>query len=207
MSVPKYWTWTKTTPKKKRLFCSNPYKFEVMITSLIEILDLANCSHIITFIIWFKSRNKNLLVMSLTEIMKSWPLFQNTFILRRPRVTIFSEIIKIVTRFIKTFFKESKKVKRIRNYLPKCNLISVFLDIAKLAGFWWKNANVRRTQVLCHVIHTIFGSSLRQTCPNTNFFSGPYIPAFGLSTEIYGVNLCIHFKHRKIWSRKNSIFG
>ena len=47
------------------------------------------------------------------------PLFQNTFILRRPRVVIFADIIKTVTIFIKMIFKYSKKPKRIRNYVPK----------------------------------------------------------------------------------------
>ena len=55
------------------------------------------------------------------------PLFQNTLILRRSRVAIFADIIKIVNIFIKTIFKDSKKVKRIRNYLPKCNLYLYFL--------------------------------------------------------------------------------
>ena len=40
--VPNYWTWTKTTPQKKCFFGSNPYKIEVMITSLIEMLELPN---------------------------------------------------------------------------------------------------------------------------------------------------------------------
>ena len=39
-----------------------------------------------------------------------------------PRVAIFAEIIKVVTMFIKTIFKDSKKLKRIRNYVLKCNL-------------------------------------------------------------------------------------
>ena len=34
------------------------------------------------------------------------------------------------------------------------------------------------------------------------FFSGPYFPAFGLNPEIYGVNLRIQSKYRKIWTRK-----
>ena len=38
--------------------------------------------------------------------------------------------------------------------------ISVFIDIAKFAGFQWKNADVRRTQGLSHVIHILFGFSL-----------------------------------------------
>ena len=47
--------------------------------------------------------------------MTSQPLFQNTFILRRPGVAIFADIIKIVTMFTKKIFQDSKKVKRIRN--------------------------------------------------------------------------------------------
>ena len=37
---------------------------------------------------------------------------------------------------------------------------SVFLDIAKFADFWRKNVDVSRTQEMCQVIHTFFGSSL-----------------------------------------------
>ena len=44
---------------------------------------------------------------------------QKTLILRRPRVTIFADIIKIVTMFIKTIIKDPRKVKRIRNYVSK----------------------------------------------------------------------------------------
>ena len=38
--------------------------------------------------------------------------------------------------------------------------ISVFLDIAKFADLSWKNADVSRTQGVCHVIYIFFGSSL-----------------------------------------------
>ena len=38
--------------------------------------------------------------------------------------------------------------------------MSVFLDIAKFANFRRKNADVSRTQTVCHVIHIFFGSSL-----------------------------------------------
>ena len=53
--------------------------------------------------------------------------FQNTFILQRPRVAIFADITKIVIMFIKTMFKDSKKVKRTRNYVSKCSLFLYFL--------------------------------------------------------------------------------
>ena len=33
----------------------------------------------------------------------------------------FADIIKIISMFIKTIIKDSKKVKRIRNYAPKSN--------------------------------------------------------------------------------------
>ena len=45
--------------------------------------------------------------------MTSQPLFQNTFILRRPRVANFAYIIKIATMFIKTTFKDSKKLNEL----------------------------------------------------------------------------------------------
>ena len=54
-------------------------------------------------------------------------LFQNTFISRRFRVANFADIIKIVTMFIKTTFKESNKVKRIRHYALKWDLYLYFL--------------------------------------------------------------------------------
>ena len=44
-------TWTKTTLQKKRFFWSNPYKIEVMITSLLEILELPNFGHMTRFTI------------------------------------------------------------------------------------------------------------------------------------------------------------
>ena len=48
-------------------------------------------------------------------------------ILRRSGVAIFADIIKIVTMFIKAIIKDSKKVKRIRNYY--------FWKSAKFADF------------------------------------------------------------------------
>ena len=58
------------------------------------------------------------------------------FILRRPRVAVLADIIKIVCMIFKTIFKVSKKVKRITNYLSKCKLYLVFFDIEKFAYFW-----------------------------------------------------------------------
>ena len=49
--------------------------------------------------------------------------------------------------------------------------------------------------------------SLREKCLNTEFFSGPSFPVFGLNTEIYSVNFLIQSKYGKIRTRKNSAFG
>ena len=53
--------------------------------------------------------------------------FSDTFILRRPRVANFADIIKIVTFFIKTTCKSSKEVIRSRSYVLKFNLYMYFL--------------------------------------------------------------------------------
>ena len=49
------------------------------------------------------------------------------FILRRPGVVIFGDIIKIVTMFIKRVTKDSGKVKKNRNYVSKPSLYVDFL--------------------------------------------------------------------------------
>ena len=95
--------------------------------SVMEMLQLPNFGHMNTSTIYFEPRDKIFLVTSSTEIMMSWPLIQNTVILRRPGVAIFAGIIKIVTRFIKQIFKDSRKGKGIRNYILKCNLYLYFL--------------------------------------------------------------------------------
>ena len=46
---------------------------------------------------------------------------------KKTGVAFFADIIKIVTMFIKTIFKDSGKVKRIKNYLLKRNLYLYFL--------------------------------------------------------------------------------
>ena len=47
--VPNYWTWIKTAPQKPSFFWSNPYKIDIMITSLIEILELPILAHMTLF--------------------------------------------------------------------------------------------------------------------------------------------------------------
>ena len=72
---------------------------------MLRILQLPIFGHVATSTIKFDSRNKTLLVTSWT--------FQNTFILRRPWVAKFADIIKIATIFVKTTFKDSKKLKEL----------------------------------------------------------------------------------------------
>ena len=94
-----------------------------MITCLLEILELPNFGHMTN------------LQHNLSRVIKfCWwrhghKLWRDNlyFILRRFRVANFADIIKIMNIFIKTVFKDSKKVKRIRNYVPKCNLYLYFL--------------------------------------------------------------------------------
>ena len=44
------------------------------------------------------------------------------FILTRPRVANFLDMIKIAILFIKTTSKDSSKVNRIKNYILKCDI-------------------------------------------------------------------------------------
>ena len=62
--------------------------------------------------------------------------------------------------FIKTTFKDSNKVKRIRNYVLISAIYICIFDITKSVDFRWKNADVSRTQKMCHVIYVYFESSL-----------------------------------------------
>ena len=61
------------------------------------------------------------------EVITPKPLFQNTFILRKPKVAIFADIIKIVTILNKAIFNEFFKVKRIHTFASKWNLYMYFL--------------------------------------------------------------------------------
>ena len=54
--------------------------------------------------------------------------------LRKPRVAIFADIIKIVAMFIKTIFKDSKKLKELE-VMCQMLFISAFLVIGKFDNF------------------------------------------------------------------------
>ena len=61
--------------------------------------------------------------------------------------------------FIKTIFKDSKKVKELEIMYQNA-IYTVFLDKVKFADFLSKNYDVSRTEGMCHLIHMFFGSSL-----------------------------------------------
>ena len=82
-------------------------------------------------------------------------LVRNIFILIRPEVANFVDVIKIVTMFIKKKFKVSKRVKELK-LMYQNESISVFSDIAKFSGFRLKNVDVSTTQGVYHVIHIFF---------------------------------------------------
>ena len=94
-------------------------------------LEVPNFGHITTYVTWFDSPEKVLSVTSWTEIKMSQPLFQNTFILRRPRVVNVPDIIQIVTMITKATSEDSK-FKTIKELCIKVQSILVFLDITKL---------------------------------------------------------------------------
>ena len=50
-----------------------------------------------------------------------------TFILKRPGVAIFADIIKILTFLVTKIFKDSRKVKRIGYFVSKSNPYMHFL--------------------------------------------------------------------------------
>ena len=55
------------------------------------------------------------------------PLFQNSFILKKPEVANFADIIKITGTFIKPTLKNPTELKIIKNYELKRNLHLYFL--------------------------------------------------------------------------------
>ena len=138
-------------PLKKWFFWSNPYKIEVMITSFIEMLELPDVGHITTSTMQF---SRTIKFCWWRNGHKLWRrnLYSKFLYFKKIYSSNFADII------IKTTFKDSKKVKRIRSYVWMLSIkvilmltlwsyvsISVFLDITKVADFQWKNANVSWT--------------------------------------------------------------
>ena len=53
----------------------------------------------------------------------SQPLFQNIFILRKPKVADFADIIKMATMFTKTTFKKNQKKNQKKTTTKKTEII------------------------------------------------------------------------------------
>ena len=64
--------------------------------------------------------------------MTSKPFFQNTFILRKPGLANFADIIKTAIMLIKTTIENSIKVKENQKLFIEMQSLSVFPDI----NFW-----------------------------------------------------------------------
>ena len=90
-----------------------------------------------------------MLVTSWTKNVTS-ETFQNTFILKRPRLVIFADIIKVVIIFIKTIFKTQKKIKRIRNY-SQSSIYICFSSCNKICRFSVKKCRCK--QISAGVLH------------------------------------------------------
>ena len=110
-------------------------------------LELPNFGHMTTFTLYIKSRDKFCWWRHWQKLWRHNLFFQNTFILRRPGVAIFANIIKIVTMWIKKILTDSRKVRRSKIYV-------IYVLNAVI------NADVSRTKGLCHVIHLVSGSFL-----------------------------------------------
>ena len=67
------------------------------------------------------------------SITTSWHLFQNTVILRRPRVASFADVIKVATTFIKTIFKDSKKLKESEIMYQN----AIYIRISRYSKICW----------------------------------------------------------------------
>ena len=80
-----------------------------MITSLIEMLNLPNFSRIITSTIYIESRDKFCWWRHGKEQCCKF-YFKIPVTLRKPTVAVLADIIKIATMFIKTTFKDLKKL-------------------------------------------------------------------------------------------------
>ena len=131
MQVPNHWTRTKSTPRKNYFFLlkslnewgyGNLSHRNATVTKFWLHGHIYSTIHVIKFC-WWRHWQK---------IITWQSFFQNIFLLRKPRVANFDDIIKVLTMFINTTFKGSKKVKRIRNYTLNHNLYLCFLIKQKL---------------------------------------------------------------------------
>ena len=95
-----------------------------MITCIKEILELPNFGHMATPHLPYNLNHMRIFVCDIMN--KKYDII--TFILKYLffrkawGLIIFSDVIRATTVFIKAIIKDSRNVKRIRNYESKCNL-------------------------------------------------------------------------------------
>ena len=97
------------------IFWSNPYEIEVIITSLIEMLEMPNSDSVIIFIVDIIYKNYYFITF-----------FSKYLYFKEAGVANFVEIIKISVMLIKATRKDSIKIKRFRENESKCNFYLYF---------------------------------------------------------------------------------
>ena len=77
-------------------------------------------------------------MMSWIDIMKSQPLLQNTFISRRPRVAIFTDIIDdiLLTKLQPCLLKQSLKTQKKLKELEIMYQNAIYISISWCSKFW-----------------------------------------------------------------------
>ena len=107
-----------------------------MIISFIELLELPIFGHTTTFGIQFELQKKKKNVGDVLDRDYDVITFISKYLnFKKTYSSQFCCIIKFISMFIKTIFKSSKKLKRVTEYLLKCNLYYVFLVTTKVADF------------------------------------------------------------------------
>ena len=67
---------------------------------------------------------------------------------------------KLQPYLLKQPLKTQKKLNELVIAYQNVQSIFLFLDITKVADFWWKNADISRSQGVCHMIYIFFGTFL-----------------------------------------------
>ena len=124
-----------------------------MITSLIEIAKLPNFGQMAKSTIKFVLRIK----ICWWCLDTNYDIFNSKFLfLRKPRVNIFADIIKILTIFIEKIYKGLKKVKRIRNCVSKRNICIIWFILLVFSEKMQISTELKK----CVPIHIFSGFSL-----------------------------------------------
>ena len=120
------------------------------------------------------------------------------------RITILDQYVNRYELFVTSIFTHSNGMKavlkdiNIFHVLYKNKEASFFSHIKRISPLNQKRNYETIPIIIAHVnIQNciIDTNSLRKKCPNTEFFSAPYFPVFGLNMETYAVNIRIQFEN------------